>query len=440
MNRGKALSGKAHCDAAEAERHARATWTNPTVQSRTPEFDGFRGIACLMVIVGHYVCGQLQTGSGTFPKYVAAALELSWTGVDVFFVLSGFLVGGILLDGRGRPHATTAFLLRRACRLLPLLYLSIAAMYLFRAFTRGDASSDALVKLTEGPIPWWSYVLSIQNIIMVAARSDGPNWLGITWSLAIEIQFYLLIAALVHVLPPARLFTAVAALVAGALALRLGLTITMTDAIFRSYCNETLLPTRMDTPLIGVLVAIAVRRPSWRNALERQSTRILQAGVACAAIVAVMNALGHRAGTAWMDTVGLSLIAVGAACALTFLAVRDSSLLHRLCRLKALTAVGTVSYGVYLLHEPIAGLMHHYLRDQLPRITGGIDALVTLLAFATTLALAAASWRWFESPIIRASHGLRAGVPSLLGPAGQNVSTRHTADIAAHTAADGGVR
>lgn len=71
--------------------------------------------------------------------------------------------------------------------------------------------------------------------------------------------------------------------------------------------------------------------------------------------------------------------------------------------------IGTVSYGVYLFHQPVSGLLHGMLRSQPPRITNGLDALVTLMALAFTLGMASLSWRYFERPIVRYGQGLRYG-------------------------------
>src|SRR5437867_6087613 len=80
-----------------------------TKPGRIPELDGVRGMAILLVLVWHYLVGPLQTEPGSPAAYGLKLLSLTWAGVDLFFVLSGFLIGGILLDNRSAPNYFGAF-------------------------------------------------------------------------------------------------------------------------------------------------------------------------------------------------------------------------------------------------------------------------------------------------------------------------------------------
>ena len=368
--------------------------------ARVAELDGLRGIAIVLVLLWHYVIGQVSVAPATLPAYALRSLAFSWSGVDVFFVLSGFLVGGILIDGRAQAGATIAFLFRRACRIIPLFYVSLALFHVFVLATTGRDAGPGIAWLTRGELPWWSYVLSVQNIAMVAAGDHGPNWLGITWSLALELQLYLFLAALIHWTPSSRLLSAVLGLVVLAAVIRIAVSLTVPDDALANYI---LLPTRMDAALMGVAAALAIRDPIWHSRLSRVPTLLLAISVGCAVAVMLMCAFGFGNGSPAMDRLGYTLLAVGGGALLVLLSVCDDGVLHRLCRTRMLTWIGTISYGVYLLHQPIAGLLHHYLLDQAPRIASPRDALVTLSALAITLALASLSWRWLELPIIRAS-------------------------------------
>jgi peptidoglycan/LPS O-acetylase OafA/YrhL len=93
---------------------------------RIPELDGVRGLAILLVLVWHYVSCLLHKDAGVWVSYVRRLLYLTGTGVDLFFVLSGFLIVGILLDQRGSPDFLKNFFLRRACRIFPLYFLLLA--------------------------------------------------------------------------------------------------------------------------------------------------------------------------------------------------------------------------------------------------------------------------------------------------------------------------
>src|SRR6266446_4286628 len=92
---------------------------------RVPELDGLRGIAILLVIVWHYAVELFAREPGSTAAYGLAVLRLSWSGVDLFFVLSGFLIGGILIDNRGARNYFRVFYFRRVCRIVPLYYLCL---------------------------------------------------------------------------------------------------------------------------------------------------------------------------------------------------------------------------------------------------------------------------------------------------------------------------
>src|SRR5437868_811543 len=97
-------------------------------RQRIAEVDGLRGLAIASVIVWHYIACLWKPMPKTWPSYIARSFTLSWSGVDLFFVLSGFLIGGILLDTRLGAHYFRRFYLRRALRIVPLYFLMIACM------------------------------------------------------------------------------------------------------------------------------------------------------------------------------------------------------------------------------------------------------------------------------------------------------------------------
>src|SRR4051794_27800973 len=98
--------------------------TTPTRDSgRIAELDGLRGVAILLVVLFHYFVQHLQTQPGSLPAYAMKYLSISWIGVDIFFVLSGYLLGGILMDRRASENYFRVFYLRRALRIFPLYML-----------------------------------------------------------------------------------------------------------------------------------------------------------------------------------------------------------------------------------------------------------------------------------------------------------------------------
>ena len=179
----------------------------PDWSVRIPALDGLRGIAILVVLLRHAIFGVTSVqgieAHSRFATFVIACGQLSWSGVDLFFVLSGFLIGGILLDARSSPRYFQTFYIRRAYRILPLYFLVIGLSllpHLLAQFSVARATHT-----TPLPLPWLSYATFTQNFWMAYLGVFGPSGMGITWSLAIEEQFYLSIPLLIRNVRPRNL-------------------------------------------------------------------------------------------------------------------------------------------------------------------------------------------------------------------------------------------
>src|SRR5690349_16204879 len=133
--------------------------------NRWPELDGLRGVAILLVFCLHYITNSRSTDPGFGWLYrFAQVFRLGWTGVDLFFVLSGFLIGGILLDARSSSHYFKTFYLRRVHRILPIYYAWITIYALVACLlvrTGGLSQVDQRSVLTQAPV----HYLFLQNLI-----------------------------------------------------------------------------------------------------------------------------------------------------------------------------------------------------------------------------------------------------------------------------------
>jgi len=189
----------------------------PLVSSsrRVPELDGLRGVAILLVLIYHGISDVLPPSG--LPARLMAVGRLGWSGVDLFFVLSGFLIGGILLDVRPSPNYFKTFYLRRAYRILPIYGVSMV-LFSLRFIRPGGVAS--LGVFSQSPIPWLSYVTFTQNLWMAALGSFGVGALAATWSLAVEEQFYLTAPLIVRKVDPKRLVLILLMVVAGSPLLR----------------------------------------------------------------------------------------------------------------------------------------------------------------------------------------------------------------------------
>jgi peptidoglycan/LPS O-acetylase OafA/YrhL len=189
-----------------------------TPAKRIPELDGLRGFAISLVLLCHY----LQDGR-VGPRHSLAArtgevLGLGTFGVDLFFILSGFLIGGILLNSRSSPKYYSTFYRRRFFRIIPIYYcwLILFGLVMLAAKKWGVAGGADFTTIT----PYWAYFIFIQNYFH-GSTAIQAFWLGPLWSLAVEEQFYLLAPPLVRKLSPARLVKILMGVLVFSLLLRL---------------------------------------------------------------------------------------------------------------------------------------------------------------------------------------------------------------------------
>lgn len=344
-----------------------------------PQFDGLRGLAILLVLIGH--SGFLEA----LPH--AGMLQYTRFGVDLFFVLSGFLITGILLDSKGSEHYFRNFYARRALRIWPLYYLILFLAFvvapLFAPSTRPTAASI-----------WRVFVFYVQNIVFID-RTTYPFGLGATWSLAVEEQFYLTWPVLVFLLGKRTLAIVSGSLVAVSLSLRLAGYLNGAPPGFLHYFTFT----RLDAIAFGALAALWLRSAHcllarWRN----QSYQFLALGVAGTVLARILM---HRDSS----IVGYTFLAIAFTGLLGMSLISDSrcSLLGRSLSAGWLRYIGKISYGIYLLHLPLFLLWGRFISAQ--NLFPSNPVARNLLGFAGQILLAitaaAISWRFLEEPILR---------------------------------------
>ena len=343
---------------------------------RIPALDGLRGVAILLVLLTHV---RALPDDNLVDHCLNVALIAGYSGVDLFFVLSGFLITGVLLDAKrgGEPHAYRSFYLRRALRILPLYYGVVAVMVIF------DIGGTRRVQ-------WW-YWLYLANVGPMRARPwAGPAHF---WSLAIEEQFYLVWPFVVLRLSERRLLQLCAGGVVLALVSRAALSAAHVDPLWIQYMPFT----RMDTLLAGAALAVFVRRPGGLGAFVPRAIRWgLVAGIVFGALYVAHEGLGrwHAA----FYTVGYSAAAVMYASALV-LAVAGP--LARPLAHPVLRFFGKYSYGMYVYHILMLEHMQPLfaVARGLPRIgSSGVLGELFFVACAMPLivGVAFASWHLYE--------------------------------------------
>jgi len=363
---------------------------------RIPALDGLRGIAISLVLLWHSVF-QMSFNHHPALNRMLEIGRLSWSGVDLFFVLSGFLIGGILLDHRTAPNYFKTFYLRRAYRIFPLYLLVIVLCWIvFQAGCYGWTPYGRL-DLFKGHAPWWSFFTLTQNLWMARVGGFSGGSLGITWSLAIEEQFYLTLPlAIRHVPAKSLLYLTVGAICLAPL-LRAILIQNFSQGGFAAYVFT---PCRADALAFGVLCAILVRKPGiWNLIGMHRIWLVLTASILGIAILWITY-MPYRLFMSALHGLEYTVLALFYACVL-LIAVTPGRFPNRVFCNQILMRLGRVAYGTYLLHYICINailfvLLRYTTLSPAATYLGG-----PLLGVAGAVALASISWHIFERPLIQ---------------------------------------
>ncbi len=347
---------------------------------RIDELDGIRGIAILQVLIWHMItCSPKQLEPYGFLWALHLPTTGFWSGVDLFFVLSGFLIGGVIIDNWRCPNFMYVFWIRRCCRIIPVFLIAVCSCFLFKNIL----SPDRFRWLFHDLLPWWVYLTCTQNIVMGMRSTYGAHFLGITWSLAVEEQFYL-------VAPLAIRWFGQRVWVASALPLFVfAFFLRLAFPGFHTHVNTVF---RMDSIVAGVAVAIAYRNTSiWSLLIGARG--MLLATFFCALLATAILIKSNRFGD-----FSFLWFAVLYSLFLVVTLLHEGSYLTKVLRSKFLRFWGTISYGLYVYHQAVLGLFHGWLCDGAsPNLLSGHAVLVTALAAVLSTVLAWVSFWTVES-------------------------------------------
>ncbi|HWE03293.1 MAG TPA: acyltransferase [Tepidisphaeraceae bacterium] len=364
--------------------------------------DGLRGCAVLSVMAYHFLAPELSRPATGFARHIQNFFAVGWCGVDLFFVLSGFLITGILLDAKG--HSKTyfeSFYVRRILRIFPLYYGVILLVAIGRHspavsdfFGFGDVTAS---------LGWMAAFLS--NFVMSIRHNKnafGP--MGHFWSLAVEEHFYMIWPALVWLCTRRGLAIACVSFVVGAFLLRTGLAFHN----HTTYATYLLSPCRVDGLAMGALMALIVRSHLSVDLVRKWAWTL---GVPSLLLII---ALGFRGGGSGgfshygraMTTGGFSLFAILFASVIALVVSAPPNAGGRVfLEWAPLRSVGRYSFAMYIFHLlclrpftllfPIKGLGHMLHSTNL-----GIFAFAILASLAT-YGLAMLSWYCYEQNFLR---------------------------------------
>jgi peptidoglycan/LPS O-acetylase OafA/YrhL len=335
--------------------------------SYIPELQGLRGLAVLAVVIYH--CHPRLEGT---PIYYASLW--GWVGVNLFFVLSGFLITSILLEARRKPHYFRNFYARRALRIWPIYVLVLVVCY-FNAPWFVGLPVFAAIRIA----PWWIYILFLQNLFHVAL----PPAIGPTWSLAIEEQYYFLWAPIVRLL--ARPWS---------LAVFLACTL-VAAPLFRMSHFAWITPTHSLTHIDGIAMGSLIAIGLHTLALSRRAWLTLGLAGIIAGFIAAATVAG---GTAFLDSALAT--GFGGAVLASIASTGARNPLNATLRRGPLAFYGRISYGMYMTH--IMVFIYFGWVDR--RMDAhGIAGNLAVVAFrlAASTAVASALWYGFESQILK---------------------------------------
>jgi peptidoglycan/LPS O-acetylase OafA/YrhL len=341
-----------------------------------PELQGLRGIAVLAVVIYH--CHARLEGTRFPIDWIHYASLWGWAGVNLFFVLSGFLITSILVEARDKPHYFRNFYARRALRIWPVYVLLLIVCYSVPEWFLGDtlAHQDGWKTLV-------AYALFLQNL----RHAPLPGTLGPTWSLAIEEQYYLAWAPLV--------FFCRGRLLRWLLPLAL-LAMLAVSPLMRHLHPHWITGTHtlihLDGIALGSLLALALHRLPW----QRRTWLGIGAGASFAGFALTATIAG---GTSLLDS-ALALAFAGVV--LVCLAATGGTWLAALRR-GPLAYYGQISYGMYMTHILVFVYFGNFdarLDDKYHVGVAGNLLIVALRLVASTL-VATALWYGFESQILR---------------------------------------
>lgn len=342
-----------------------------------PALDGLRGIAILMVIVCHFVAYALPF---TPSRSLLMISSVGGTGVDLFFVLSGFLITRILLTARTRPDFLKNFYARRILRIFPLYYGFLTLIYVIIPLLHLGQPTPIGVQLWT-----WSYLQNVGMTFFPHQSATIWQWTPHFWSLAVEEHFYLLWPFVVKLadarsLPLVLLGTIPISIISRGLVLWSG------------HGPAYLTPCRVDALGLGSLLAVLSQHPGALATARRWAPAALLAMVpAGVAGMVVFSGTALPVIQLFKDT--------GSALAYTLLLVmvlksQPGGFLQGALAQPALATIGKYSYGMYVLHLTIIGLLGPMLKTIWP-------PLALLLLVAVVASAAALSWHFLEQPFLR---------------------------------------
>ena len=363
---------------------------NPlTPRDRVPALDGLRGLAILAVFLFHYV-GEGGTPHSFLVRGIHGITRFGWAGVDLFFVLSGFLITGILFDTQHSPHYYRAFYIRRTLRIFPLYYFFLG-LVAFVGVLLG-------VRWTAGHALFLVYLGYPGALILPNLVKLPYIRLVHLWSLSVEEQFYLLWPFLIRTLSTSR---RILRLCLGLMCLALTMRLLMWGTGWlNGKWAYMFLPFRIDSLALGAALAVLARGPSFERVMKLAPyVLLLTTPILGVLLVFSPNTRPTEAPQMW--TLGFTLNALISG-SLLLLALRPMGIVVRVFNTSFLRKLGKYSYGIYIYHFPLAAILEAHKPAMIHALHSEFIAKLVFIPGALFINYlgAKASYEFFESPVL----------------------------------------
>jgi peptidoglycan/LPS O-acetylase OafA/YrhL len=370
--------------------------------NHVPELDGLRGLAALCAVGYHYLFGPaLAMKSFTILNTI---LEATPIALDTFFILSGFLIGGILLRSKESPNYYKTFYLRRFHRILPLYYCWIAVYMVLYFMVPGWGMNHPTGYSTA--FVFGSFLFMCQNFFITIVESTYI--VSPTWTLAVEEHFYLLAPQAVGRLNRKRLGQVLWGVILIAPVLRIiVLKFLGHGDLWARIATRVWTPCHADALAIGVLLAIAWESEEKRQWLRERSHLMPWGMLLFTAIGSVLLRMAYtNVPHTYILTAAFAQMAMECSCLclMIFVLTRPDSKFSAFLRSDRMRDVGKISYCLYIVHW---GVLWLFVRFLLHTEFGGApwrELLLAPFALAISFVIAKISWKYLEAPLVRRGH------------------------------------
>ncbi len=360
-----------------------------STKKRVLELDGLRGIAVLLIVFWHYVFSLIHDPMpDTFLSYAKIVGKYTWTAVDLFFVLSGFLIGTICIKNCKARNFLKIFFIKRGLRIIPPYTLLLISYFV---------AKNCLID------PQWSWLLQstindlwffspFQNVPMFLQNTYGCGWLSITWTLSIEEQFYFLA-------PFAFIWMRRAQVIL------LSISLVFVSIFIRNYFYDTnillTLPARFDGMCTGILIAYLLSVDKIKSTLTLHPIWV---GLLAFLFLLNTSLLSFRGD---FGSVSPTWFAIGFGICIIFCVAHSNKWFLAPLRSSILVFFGRISFTLYLFHQAVNGLVFGYFLQGVPAFETKEHYFLACLSFAITTLYSAILFSIMERPCLNYSNSLR---------------------------------